>query len=144
MKFRNVTFQITHDGTCTYKLAETTIRSDLHKQLQQFVTHWSSLNILNLHHQKSCLNLGSLGVAISIHLIHSRLATVVLSQLGSSNPKACRPRESKPARLRTFTDRWNMVKRTESETQIIVSYIIICINIYIRIYIWSWNCAPWK
>lgn len=46
-----------------------------------------------------------------------------LSQLGSSDPKACRPRESKPGRLRTFTGTWwNMVKRIESETQIILWY----------------------
>lgn len=40
MKFRNVG-KITHNDTCTYKLAETTIWSDLLKKLKQFVTYRS-------------------------------------------------------------------------------------------------------
>lgn len=123
MKFRNAG-KITHNDTCTYKLAETTIWSDLLKKVEAICDISVLVEHLKCTPTKNLFESWVIGCC-SIYPpgTFAPRDGCELSQLGSSDPKACRPRESKPGRLRTFTGTWwNMVKRTENETQIILWY----------------------
>ena len=124
MKFRNVG-KITHNDTCTYKLYS---RNNYMVWPTQKVEAICDISVL-VEHLKCTptKNLFESWVIGSCSIYPPGTFAprdgCELSQLGSSDPKACRPRESKPGRLRTFTGTWwNMVKRTESETQIILWY----------------------